>query len=108
MLRPQRAQRKLPLRGINDARTSGQITVLGLISQGTMLVKADLMIVLVVLASNSYCLLVELVVKVEQILGRYVQEMRQASGLSSVLVMNCTIALTPRGGCARRELSCLA
>jgi hypothetical protein len=42
------------------------------------------------LASDGNCLLVDLLVTVEQILGHHVHELRQASGCSSVLVMNCT------------------
>ncbi len=48
------------------------------------------MIVLIVLARESDCLLADLVVKVEKILGHHVQEMCKASGLSSVIAMNCT------------------
>jgi hypothetical protein len=59
-------------RRINDmdyARISGKIAALGLISQGAMLVKANLMIVVgAVLACNGACLPMHLLVKVEQIL----------------------------------------
>jgi hypothetical protein len=61
-----------------------------MIGQGAMLVKADLMIVCVVLASNYASLLVHLIVKAEHILGHHVQEMHQSSSLSSVLVMDCS------------------
>ncbi len=67
-----------------------------------MLVEANLpvMIVLVVLGSNGNRLLVDLVVKVEQILVHHVQEMRQASGLRGELVTKCT-----KRGVALRALS---
>ncbi len=73
---------------INNAWTSGKITSLSLtqISQGAMLNEADLMIVSAALAGNSTSLLVHLLVKVEQILGHQVQEMRQTRCLSGVLV----------------------
>jgi hypothetical protein len=54
-----------------------------------MLVEAYLTTVLVVLARDSDRLLVDFVVKVEQILVHSVQEMLQASGLRCVLVVNC-------------------
>ncbi len=74
---------------INDARTSEQIAVLGVIGQGTMLVDADLIIIFVVHVRDGDCLLVHLLVKAEQSIGHHVEEVRQASGLSSVRVMNC-------------------
>ncbi len=76
---------------IDNARTSGQIAILSLIGQGTMLIEANLIVVLVVLALDDDLLLLDLVVKVEQIFGHHVQEMRQASCLGNVaLVLNCT------------------
>jgi hypothetical protein len=42
------------------------------------------------LVSDGDCFLVDHLVTVGQILGHHVQEMLQASGLSSVLVMNWT------------------
>ncbi len=74
---------------IDDARTGGQIAILGLIGQGAMLVETDLTIYCVILASNGTCLLVHPLVKLELILGHHVQEMSQASSLSSLLVMFC-------------------
>jgi hypothetical protein len=91
--RPQHAPRRRPwcrIDNVDDALTHGYILALVLFSQGTMLAKADIMIFLVVLARDGDHLLVDLVVKGEQILEHHVQEMRQTSGLSCVLVMNCT------------------
>jgi hypothetical protein len=55
-----------------------------------MLAKAYLITVFVVLAFNKDCLLVHLLVQVEQVLGHHVQVMLKASCFSCVLVMNCT------------------
>ncbi len=103
--------RHIQYHDIDDVWTGGKIAALGLIGQGAILVKADLMFVCVALACSGSCLSVHLLVKVEQILEQWTPNAdAPGQSLGCVLVVDHTQAsssclIGPGVSCA--VLTCL-